>query len=113
MPNGSAERPKSAPLGKLLHGKLYHINDGRREHALMGSSNFTRRGLGLSATPNIELNMVVDSDRDRTDLKAWFDELWQDTALVEDVKPQVLDYLAQLTRTIHRSSFISNPVSCF
>ena len=80
----------------LLHGKLYHINDGRREHALMGSSNFTRRGLGLSATPNIELNMVVDSDRDRTDLKAWFDELWQDTALVEDVKPQVLDYLAQL-----------------
>ena len=32
----------------LLHGKLYHIDDGRREHALMGSSNFTRRGLGLS-----------------------------------------------------------------
>ena len=80
----------------LLHGKLYHIDDGRREHALMGSSNFTRRGLGVSATPNIELNMVVDSDRDRTDLKAWFDELWQDTALVEDVKAQVLDYLAQL-----------------
>jgi hypothetical protein len=26
----------------LLHGKLYHIDDGRREHALMGSSNFTR-----------------------------------------------------------------------
>lgn len=39
----------------------------------MGSSNFTRRGLGLSATPNIELNMVIDSDRDRADLKAWFD----------------------------------------
>ena len=80
----------------LLHGKLYHIHDGQREHALMGSSNFTRRGLGLSATPNIELNMVVDSDRDRADLKVWFDELWQDTALVEDVKTQVLDYLAQL-----------------
>ena len=39
----------------LLHGKLYHIDDGRREHALMGSSNFTRRGLGLSDAPNIEL----------------------------------------------------------
>jgi phosphatidylserine/phosphatidylglycerophosphate/cardiolipin synthase-like enzyme len=45
----------------------------------MGSSNFTQRGLGLSAAPNIELNMVVDSDRDRTDLKAWFDELWSDS----------------------------------
>ena len=80
----------------LLHGKLYHIDDGHREHALMGSSNFTRRGLGLSATPNIELNMVLDSDRDRSDLKVWFDELWNDAGLVEDVKSQVLEYLAQL-----------------
>lgn len=48
----------------LLHGKLYHIDDGRREHAILGSSNFTRRGLGLSATPNIELNLIVDGDRD-------------------------------------------------
>ncbi|WP_156876226.1 helicase-related protein [Rhodoferax antarcticus] len=87
---------RSIREANLLHGKLYHIDDGRREHALMGSSNFTQRGLGLSAAPNIELNMVVDSDRDRTDLKAWFDELWSDTTLVEDVKAQVLEYLAQL-----------------
>ena len=87
---------RSIREANLLHGKLYHIDDGRREHALMGSSNFTQRGLGLSAAPNIELNIVVDSDRDRTDLKAWFDELWSDTALVEDVKAQVLEYLAQL-----------------
>ena len=80
----------------LLHGKLYHIDDGKREHALMGSSNFTRRGLGLSNVPNIELNVVVDSDRDRADLKLWFDELWDDTTLVEDVKARVLEYLAQL-----------------
>ena len=87
---------RSIRQSNLLHGKLYHIDDGRREHALMGSSNFTRRGLGLSATPNIELNMVVDSDRDRSDLKQWFDELWTDDALVEDVKAKVLEYLAQL-----------------
>ncbi len=87
---------RSIRESNLLHGKLYHIDDGRREHALMGSSNFTRRGLGLSATPNIELNMVVDSDRDRSDLKQWFDELWSDASLVEDVKSQVLEYLAQL-----------------
>lgn len=80
----------------LLHGKLYHIHDGQREHALMGSSNFTLRGLGLSSKPNIELNMVVDSDRDRADLKVWFDELWRDKTLVEDVKTQVLEYLEQL-----------------
>ena len=87
---------RSVRKANLLHGKLYHIDDGKREHALMGSSNFTNRGLGLSNTPNIELNMVVDSDRDRADLKLWFDELWADTSLVEDVKAQVLAYLAQL-----------------
>ena len=87
---------RSIKDANLLHGKLYHIDDGKREHALLGSSNFTQRGLGLSAAPNIELNMVVDSDRDRADLKAWFDELWADTTLVEDVKAKVLEYLAQL-----------------
>ena len=87
---------RSIRESNLLHGKLYHIDDGRREHALMGSSNFTRRGLGLSNTPNIELNMVIDGDRDRAELKAWFDQIWADPALVEDVKPKVLEYLSQL-----------------
>lgn len=80
----------------LLHGKLYHINDGRREHALLGSSNFTRRGLGLSKKSNIELNLIVDSDRDRNDLKQWFNDIWDDKKLVEDVKEEVLSYLEQL-----------------
>ncbi len=87
---------RSVRQANLLHGKLYHIDDGRREHALLGSSNFTRRGLGLSATPNIELNLIVDSDRDRTDLKQWFDDIWNDDKLVADVKDDVLRYLEQL-----------------
>ncbi len=87
---------RSVHEANLLHGKMYHIDDGRREHAILGSSNFTRRGLGLSATPNIELNLVVDSDRDRSDLKSWFDEIWTDKNLVSDVKDEVLRYLEQL-----------------
>ena len=80
----------------FLHGKMYHIDDGRREHAIVGSSNFTRRGLGISSTPNIELNLIVDSDRDRADLKSWFDAIWDDKALVSNVKAEVLRYLEQL-----------------
>ncbi|MDQ1316159.1 MAG: hypothetical protein QG662_2268, partial [Pseudomonadota bacterium] len=87
---------RSVRQANLLHGKLYHIDDGRREHALLGSSNFTRRGLGLSATPNIELNLIVDGDRDRAELKAWFDQIWADEKLVGDVKDEVLRYLEQL-----------------
>ena len=74
---------RSIRQANLLHGKLYHIDDGHREHAILGSSNFTRRGLGLSSHTNIELNLVVDSDRDRAELKAWFDEIWADETLVE------------------------------
>lgn len=87
---------RSVRQANLLHGKLYHIDDGRREHAILGSSNFTRRGLGLSATPNIELNLIVDGDRDRAELKEWFDQLWADENLVADVKAEVLRYLEQL-----------------
>lgn len=87
---------RSISDANLLHGKMYHIDDGRREYAIVGSSNFTRRGLGISETPNIELNLIVDSDRDRSDLKDWFDAIWNDQSLVTDVKAAVLRYLEQL-----------------
>lgn len=88
---------RSTRESNLLHGKMYHIANNGVEKAIMGSSNFTMRGLGLiQESSNIELNLEVDSDRDRRDLKAWFDEIWDDNKLVEDVKEQVLAKLAQM-----------------
>ena len=81
----------------LIHGKMYHIANNGVDKAILGSSNFTVRGLGLSSNnSNIELNLEVDSDRDRIDLKAWFDELWNNDELVEDVKEKVLAKLKQI-----------------
>jgi len=82
----------------FLHGKLYHVKQvSGVEKAIAGSSNFTVNGLGLGGNKNIELNLIIDSDRDRQELKSWFDKLWNDqTGLVEDVKDQVLKYLEQL-----------------
>lgn len=81
----------------LLHGKMYHVANGRVEEAIIGSSNFTVSGLGLANHHNnIELNLVVNDDRDKRDLKAWFEEIWNDLARVDDVKADVLTYLAQL-----------------
>ena len=83
----------------LIHGKMYHIANNGVDKAMLGSSNFTVRGLGFSSNnSNIELNLEVDNDRDRTDLKAWFDELWNDDQLVEDVKNKVLAKLKQIGR---------------
>ncbi len=74
---------------------MYHIDNNGVEEAIMGSSNFTVKGLGLSLNNNIELNLEVDSKRDRNDLKDWFYEIWNNDEIVEDVKDEVLAYLAR------------------
>jgi len=88
---------KTIKQSNLLHGKMYHIATAGVEDAILGSSNFTVRGLGLGSTGNnIELNLIVDGNRDRQELKQWFDELWTSQTLVADVKQDVLNYLKQL-----------------
>ena len=88
---------RSTRQSNLLHGKMYHIVNNGVEKAIMGSSNFTVRGLGLSPPhDNIELNLEVVNSHDRRDLKAWFDEIWNDTNHVEDVKAKVIAALNRL-----------------
>ena len=88
---------RSIQKSNLMHAKMYHIAKNSGEDAIVGSSNFTVRGLGMSAADNnIELNLEVDSNRDRSDVKLWFDDIWDDKELVEDVKDEVLLYLEQL-----------------
>ena len=97
---------RSTRQSNLLHGKMYHIAQNGAEKAIMGSSNFTVRGLGLSPPHNnIELNLEVDNCQDRRDLKAWFDEIWSDKDHVADVKDDVLLYLEQLYQN-HPPEFI-------
>ena len=90
---------RSTRQSNLLHGKMYHIANNGVEKAIMGSSNFTVRGLGLNPPhDNIELNLEVDNCQDRRDLKAWFDEIWNDTDHVDDVKAKVIAALNRLGR---------------
>ena len=91
---------KSIVKPNFLHGKMYYADLDAKGYpkAISGSSNFTTSGLGLKKdTNNIELNLIVDSDRQKTELKDWFDIVWNDkTGLVQDVKAEVLKYLEQL-----------------
>lgn len=88
---------RSIKRAGLLHGKMYHVDANGEQDAVVGSSNFTVRGLGLGASGNnIELNLEVNDKRDRADMLAWFDDLWSDESLTEDVKDRVLSYLAQV-----------------
>ncbi len=87
---------KSVVKSDFLHGKMYHIDNSGVIDAILGSSNFTVAGLGAGSKGNIELNLEVNDRRDLNDLKTWFNQIWADTALVKDVKQEVLNYLAQL-----------------
>ena len=80
----------------FLHGKLYHIANEQGDAALLGSSNFTKRGLGFGASPNIELNLDVHNDDDRTALLDWFNQLWADEELTYDAQKDVLAALKRL-----------------
>jgi SNF2 family DNA or RNA helicase len=98
---------RSVKYPGFLHGKMYHMDNAGVQEALLGSSNFTVGGLGIGTggRNNIELNLEVNDNRDRRDLLAWFDEIWDDQEVVEDVKADVLAYLEQLY-TNHPPEFI-------
>ena len=90
---------RSMKRAGLMHGKAYLAGkDGAVKNGVVGSSNFTLRGLGGGDNPNIELNLPSDDPATLAELQAWFNGLWDDDALTEDVKQAVLDALERLGR---------------
>jgi len=61
---------------RALHAKLYWLASRDRCAYVLGSSNFTQRGLGLSAHPNIEANLVYVFRRDHGKLYKAFNNAW-------------------------------------
>ena len=88
---------RSVSQTNFLHGKMYLTGKCREtREAVVGSSNFTKRGLGRSATPNLEINLTIDDPETLNELQEWFDRLWKDKRRTEDVKQKVLDALARV-----------------
>ena len=84
------------PRINLIHGKCITSPITALTKQFSVAPTYRAR-LGLSANnSNIETNLEVNDDRDRNDLKAWFDELWHNGELVEDVKEKVLAKLKQI-----------------
>ena len=72
---------------------------------VVGSSNFTKNGLGGSDRSNLEINLAVSDADLLAELREWFDQLWANDALTYDVKQQVLDALNRLGKD-HDPEFI-------
>ncbi len=81
----------------FLHGKLYLTASGQATRtAVVGSSNFTKRGLGGSEQSNLEINLSTEDAATVAELQEWFDLLWNDEKRTDDVKQKVLDALGRI-----------------
>ena len=92
---------RSIKQSNFLHGKMY-LTAGA---GVVGSSNFTKNGLGGSDRPNLEINLAVSDTALLAELQGWFDDLWACEELTYDVKQQVLDALNRLGKD-HDPQFI-------
>ena len=75
---------------------MYLTTSPNRATGVVGSSNFTKRGLGGSDRPNLEINLATDDADTLAELNEWFNRLWNDQRLTEDVKQRVLDALRRI-----------------
>ena len=89
-------RIRSVAKSNFLHGKMYLTDRNDGSNAVVGSSNFTRRGLGDAASANVEINLATDDSNICDDLRSWFDELWSNEELTKDVRSEVLAALARI-----------------
>jgi SNF2 family DNA or RNA helicase len=81
----------------ILNQNLFHVQKGHRDAiAIQGSSNFTTSGLGFSESDKYDMNMCL-TEPDSTDaLLEWFNAIWHDPSVVEDIKQLILSELNQL-----------------
>ena len=89
---------RSVRRTNFLHGKMYLADSPAGAAGLVGSSNFTKRGLGGGGAANLEINVALSDGELLAELRRWFDALWSDGALTEDVKQEVLDALNRAGR---------------
>ena len=87
---------RSIAKSNFLHGKLYLTESSSGGSAIIGSSNFTKRGLGCGQGSNIEINVATDHKATLSNFKEWFDRIWEDENLTNDVTQDVLDELNRI-----------------
>ena len=90
---------RSVSLSNFLHGKMYLSGAASATHSgIVGSSNFTKSGLGEGRRSNLEINLATTDADTITELQDWFDRLWSDETRTEDVKQQVIEALERVGR---------------
>jgi len=82
---------KSLKKSDKFSSKLFHVrNSDSSNFSIHGSVDFTSSGLGTSASNQLEMSQYSDDTETTEELLEWFDDIWKNDELVEDVKQEVL-----------------------
>ncbi|MCG2711082.1 MAG: SNF2-related protein [Candidatus Omnitrophica bacterium] len=77
--------------------KIYHgENGGGEQFAIQGNSDFTAEGLGFTPSKKMNVNTLTHNQETTKGLLSFFNEIWDNTELVEDVKDEVLSRILSL-----------------
>jgi SNF2 family DNA or RNA helicase len=87
---------KSLRCQNAAQPRLIHINNGEDSVAINGSVDFTTDGLGITPSTRIDYNTCIYGNEQTSIYLQMFNELWNDTSAVEDVKAQVLEQMQVL-----------------
>lgn len=79
----------------LTQTRMFHIeNKDGTSVAIQGSSDFTSSGLGYTFSPSLQMNTLIDEPLLTKQYIDWFNDVWQNEAIVEEIKEKVLDRIA-------------------
>lgn len=73
--------------------RLIHIKNEIEDAIITGSVDFTSDGLGLAPSNRIDINTCIYGNDATKSYLAMFDQIWNNTQLVEDVKERVLEFM--------------------
>lgn len=81
----------------LTQNRLFHIeNKDGSSVAIQGSSDFTSSGLGYTYSPSLHMNSLMDEPLLTRQYIQWFNDVWKNEAIVEEVQDEVLERIAAI-----------------
>ena len=90
----------------LTQNRLVHIeNKDGSSVAIQGSSDFTSSGLGYTYSPNLHMNTLMDEPLLTKQYIQWFNDIWQNEPILEEVKENVLERMAAIYKD-HSPEFL-------
>jgi len=87
---------KQVKVSGAIPFNLYHIANNGSSSAIQGSSNFSSSGLGYINSNTFHMNTLVKDRETTSSLLATFDEIWNNTSMVSDIKKEILEKIEEI-----------------